>query len=296
MLQVDLVADAGARRHHAEVAEGALAPAQEGVALAVALELHVHVLLEGIGPAEGIDHDRMVDHQVDRRERIDLLRIAAQLGHGLAHGGQVHHRRHAGEVLHQHPRRAVGDLPVGATVVQPGADRLDVVHGDRVAVLVAQQVLQQDLQRIGQARHVADPGLGRGRQGVVVVGGAAHIQAAAGFQAVLSCAHGLSPPVRGLAPLVAGPKVRPIALHLPYGGFSASGRRRPLRQNPRPPALSAFDGARDRNARQPFSFHAPLAGGAPRGRRRYHSDICREVQFCSIPAARKSVASAAALP
>ena len=60
------MADAGARRHDAEVVEGALAPAQELVALAVALELELDVLLEGIGVAEVVDHDRVVDHQVDR--------------------------------------------------------------------------------------------------------------------------------------------------------------------------------------------------------------------------------------
>ena len=46
VFQVHLVADAGARRHDAEIVEGVLAPAQELVALAVALELDVHVLLQ----------------------------------------------------------------------------------------------------------------------------------------------------------------------------------------------------------------------------------------------------------
>ncbi|MNR34225.1 hypothetical protein D3C85_1519750 [compost metagenome] len=43
VLKVDLVADASARRHHAEVVEGVLAPAQEGIAFAVALHLDVDV-------------------------------------------------------------------------------------------------------------------------------------------------------------------------------------------------------------------------------------------------------------
>ena len=37
IFEIDLVADAGAGRHHAEIVEGARAPAQERVALAVAL-------------------------------------------------------------------------------------------------------------------------------------------------------------------------------------------------------------------------------------------------------------------
>ena len=48
IFQVDLVADAGAGRHHAEIVERRLAPAQERVALAVALELDVDVLLQRV--------------------------------------------------------------------------------------------------------------------------------------------------------------------------------------------------------------------------------------------------------
>ena len=47
VLEVDLVADPGRRRHDAEVVEGLLAPAQEGVALAVALVVAVGVDVEG---------------------------------------------------------------------------------------------------------------------------------------------------------------------------------------------------------------------------------------------------------
>ncbi|MNM87758.1 hypothetical protein D3C81_999470 [compost metagenome] len=66
VFQVDLVADAGARWHHAEVIEGILAPAQEGVAFAVALHFDVDVLAEGLLSAVAVDHHRMVDHQVHR--------------------------------------------------------------------------------------------------------------------------------------------------------------------------------------------------------------------------------------
>ena len=44
VLEVHLVDDPGARRHDAEVVERALPPAEEGVALAVALELALGVL------------------------------------------------------------------------------------------------------------------------------------------------------------------------------------------------------------------------------------------------------------
>ena len=68
--------------------------------------------------------------------------------HGVAHGGEVDDRRHAGEVLHQHAGRAEGDLALGLALVgQPVGDGLDVVLGDGAAVLEAQQVFQQHLQR-----------------------------------------------------------------------------------------------------------------------------------------------------
>ena len=160
ILQVDLMADAGTGRHHAEIIEGILAPAQEGVALAVALEFPLDVDLEGARRAEGIDHDRVVDHEIDRRQRVDPLGLAAEVLHRLAHGGEIDHRRHPGEVLHEYARRAVADLPVRAPVLEPFADGFGVLDGHGAAVLVAQQVLEQDLERERQAGDVAEAGLG----------------------------------------------------------------------------------------------------------------------------------------
>jgi hypothetical protein len=57
-----------------------LAPAQELVALAVALIFDVDVLLKRLGRAELVDHHGVVDDEVDGDERVDLLRIAAELG------------------------------------------------------------------------------------------------------------------------------------------------------------------------------------------------------------------------
>ena len=183
VLEVDLVADAGAWRHHAEVGEGALAPAQEGIAFAVALHLDVDVLGEGVGAGVTIDHHRVVDHQVHRRQRVDALRVATGLGHGGAHGGQVDHRGHAGEVLHQYPRRAVLDLAIRAALGQPLGQGAQVVAGDGLAVFPAQQVFQQHLQRHGQALQVTQLAGGLG-EAEIVVGVAGHVEGLEGFQAV----------------------------------------------------------------------------------------------------------------
>jgi len=60
------VDDAGARRHHPEVLERLLGPAQERVAFLVALVLEIDVAIEGEGCAEAIDLDRVVDDEIDR--------------------------------------------------------------------------------------------------------------------------------------------------------------------------------------------------------------------------------------
>jgi hypothetical protein len=49
VLQVHLVHDAGVRRHHLEVVEGLLAPAQEAVAFRVALEFDLAVEVQRFG-------------------------------------------------------------------------------------------------------------------------------------------------------------------------------------------------------------------------------------------------------
>ena len=126
------MADAGGRRHDAEVVEGLLPPAQERIALAVALELALGVDREGSRVAEGVDLHRVIDHQVDIDERVDRRRVTAQLVHRVAHRRQVDDRGYAGEVLHQHPSGLEGDLDAGLRIRVPGGDRLDVLGGDRL--------------------------------------------------------------------------------------------------------------------------------------------------------------------
>ncbi|MNJ39297.1 hypothetical protein D3C77_341660 [compost metagenome] len=185
VLKVDLVADAGAGRHDAEVVEGRRAPAQEVVALDVALILALDVLAEGGGVAEMVDHDRVVDDQVDRDQRVDLGRVGAQLGHGVAHRGQVYDGGHAGEILHQHAGRAEGDLVLdGALVLDPSGDGLEVVLGDGDAVFVAQQVLEKHLHRARQAGNPGQTGFLGGGKAVIGVFLAPDREVLAGLEAV----------------------------------------------------------------------------------------------------------------
>ena len=153
VLEVDLVNDAGRRRHHPEVGEGRLSPFQELVALLVALEFLARVDDQCIRSGEGVDLHRVVDHEIGRDEGVHLLRRTLVTGHaddGGSHGGEVDDRGDAREVLEHHPTRSEGDLaladPDGVVFGNP----LDVVGRDREAVVVAEHRLQEHLYRIGK--------------------------------------------------------------------------------------------------------------------------------------------------
>ena len=162
VLEVDLVADARPGGHGPEAVEGALGPAEQLVALDVALVLNGDVLVIGRGVARALDDDGVVDDQLHRDQRVDLRRVAPEARQGVAHGGQVDHAGHPGEVLHEDALGGQGDLvrrvaralPVGLGVGAPGGHGHDVVGRDVRRVLVAQQVLQNHLDRIGQPAHL----------------------------------------------------------------------------------------------------------------------------------------------
>src|SRR5690606_5243736 len=160
MLDVHLVHDARIRRHHLEVAECGLAPAQERIALAITLELDGVVARQRVRRAVSVHLYGVVDDEFGGRERIDFLRVAAELDHGLAHGGEIDHRGYAGEVLHDDPTRRKGDLVGRRRLGVPVQQRFYILAPDVHAILETQQVLEQDLQRVGQAGHVAVPQCG----------------------------------------------------------------------------------------------------------------------------------------
>ncbi len=188
VLDVDLVHDAGAGRDDLEVVERALPPAQELVALAVALVLDLDVALERLGGAEDVGDDGVVDDHLGGRERVDLRRVTAEVGHRLTHRGQVDDARDAGEVLHDHARRRELDLLARVRVGVPPGDRQDVVGGDVGAVLGAEQVLEQHLQREGKRLdRIVGETLPRHRvESEDLVGLPVHVQRALRAEAVLT--------------------------------------------------------------------------------------------------------------
>src|ERR1035437_49651 len=147
VLQVHLVTDARVGRDDAEVAERVLPPAEERVPLPVAVELELRVRPEGLRRGELVDDDRVVDHEVGRRERVDLVGVAAHLGEGLAHRREVDYGRDAREVLQEDARGAEGDLAVGRLPHVACREGLDVLLCDGAAVLVTEEVLEEDPER-----------------------------------------------------------------------------------------------------------------------------------------------------
>jgi hypothetical protein len=191
------VADTGLWRNHAEIAEGGLPPAQELVALVVALELQRRVGLESGDGAVAIDLHRVIDDQVDRLQRIDAGGISAQPAQCGAHGSQVSHGRYPGEILQKDPGRHELDLLVRFGRCIPPGNRFDVLFLHRYAILTSQEIFQQYLERIGKPRYV-EAGIGcEGMQRMVTVGIFLHREGRDRIVAIGSDRHSSSVKERG---------------------------------------------------------------------------------------------------
>src|SRR5450759_1343529 len=153
MLKIDLVNDTGVRRDDIEIAKCALSPTQEPITLDVAFKLDLVVRCQRLRSAVLVDLHRMIDHELRGCERIDALRIATELDDRLAHRGQVDDARHAGEVLQYDSGGRECDLMRWRSIRVPGEERLDIASFDVDAVFKAQEILEQNLQGIRQARH-----------------------------------------------------------------------------------------------------------------------------------------------
>ena len=191
VFEVHLMHDADRRRHHAEVAEGLLAPAEKGIPLGIAAKLDVDVLLERVVRAEEVDLHRVVDDEVDRHERIDLPRIAAKSLHGGPHGGEIDHAGHAREVLEHHARRLERDLLLSRLRGVPRSERANVALGHLVVVARSQQRLEDHPDRVRQPRRVRHPSVVEGSKAVQRGRPRAGLEGGAGGERVGGgCGHG----------------------------------------------------------------------------------------------------------
>ena len=155
VFKVYLVTDTCARGNNAEIVERVLAPLKECVTLEVTFVFAVNVHLERARVAEFVDHNRVVDNQINGVQRVNLLCVATQRLDAVAHRSKVNNRRNAGEVLHQNAGRAVCDFTCSFTAVRgPVGKRLDVVDGNGFAVFETQKVFQNHFQSGGQFRKI----------------------------------------------------------------------------------------------------------------------------------------------
>ena len=165
------MADAGSGRNHPEVRKCTLTPFQEPVSLAVALVFKFDVFGQRLTIAEGVDDHGMIDDEIDRHQRIDLLRIAAEVFHGVPHRGKIDDGRNAGEILHQHPGRSEGDFLLGRTLVLGPVRRiLDVGLAGAAAIFIAQHVFDDDLQGERQPRDAGQAVLLRSVKRIIGIG------------------------------------------------------------------------------------------------------------------------------
>ena len=138
-----------------------LSPAQECVALDVALHFEIGVEGEGVRGAEFVHLHGMVDHEFGGEQGIDFLRIAAESADGVAHRREIDDGGNAGEILQQHARGHERNFFFGGACGGggvPAGESANIVGVDEAIVFVAQQIFEQNFQRKGQARDVADAG------------------------------------------------------------------------------------------------------------------------------------------
>ena len=99
-------------RDNPEVIESELTPAQKRIALSVTLHLLLDIGLKCLRIAIFINDDRVIDDQIDRHLWIDRLRVTTGAGNRITHCCQIDHRRHPGEVLHQHPGGPISNFMI----------------------------------------------------------------------------------------------------------------------------------------------------------------------------------------
>jgi hypothetical protein len=97
--------------------------------------------------------NRVVGDELGGDDRVHGLRVASRAGQRVTHGGQVDQGGHPVGVVQEHPRRVQVDLAASLGGRVPAPHRLDLLGGDQLSVLVAQQVLQQHLEGERQVIH-----------------------------------------------------------------------------------------------------------------------------------------------
>jgi hypothetical protein len=126
VFEVDLMNNTRAGGHNLEVVESALSPLQELKSLVISLELQLLILAEGILSLGNINLNGVVNDQIDRAGRVDVLGVQAQIFDGISHGGQVTDGGDTSEILQQNSGGLEGNFDVLLVGLLPVQDILDI--------------------------------------------------------------------------------------------------------------------------------------------------------------------------
>ncbi len=146
------------RRHNPEIGECLLSPLEEFIAFAVALELDFGVAIERVGCGEKINLHRMVDDQINRHQRIDLLRISAQTSDCSAHGSQVNDGGYAREILHHHAAGQKRNAWARAFRA-PRGNVLHILLLDFLVIALTEGSFEHNADRVRQFAQLGEAGL-----------------------------------------------------------------------------------------------------------------------------------------
>src|SRR5947209_931835 len=166
VFEVDLVNDADARRHDFEAVESLRAPFEKLIALAIALEFHLHVQAECIGRSGEIDLDGVIDNQIDRDQWLDNFWIFAEPGGCRTHGSQINQQWDAGEILKDDARDDKRDFFSARGFGLPIRESANVCFSDLLLVAIAEDRFEDDTNGDRKTRDSSETRFLKGRERV----------------------------------------------------------------------------------------------------------------------------------
>ena len=182
VFEVDLMDDAGARRHHPEIVKGPLSPVEHGVALMVALHLQTDIDSKGLGAGGSVNLDGVVDHQVGRDKGVHGGGIAAVTGQGGTQRRQVDQGRNPGKILEKYPARHERDGGITDPPGLPGGQIVDILSAGQALGIMAEQVFKENAEGKRQALHRPVPEIFQGFDGIGGIAPAACLQGYPGIE------------------------------------------------------------------------------------------------------------------
>ena len=148
VFQMNLVDDAGARREHPKVPKRLGGPFEDGIALAVAVELDREVLRDRILRPRDFDDERVIDHEVHRDRQIHGLRIDAAPGGFPAQSRQIEQNRQAARIGQDRTVGLQGDRRT--TTAGPVREADEIGLGRRIGECLPRDVLGQKAKAVGR--------------------------------------------------------------------------------------------------------------------------------------------------